>query len=94
MQNRIDRSSFVKTLWHCVTILLGNSKGPIELGNTNICAEVKLCLLLFILAVEILCRETEVFTRVRLRHFNYDFGKFDFVSVDPKPMLFLFYLFS
>ena len=32
-----------------VTTLLGNPKGPVEVGNLNICAEVKLCLFLFML---------------------------------------------
>ena len=41
-----------------VTTLPGNPKGPIELGNPNNCAEVKLCLFLFMLALEIVCRET------------------------------------
>ena len=27
--------------------LLGNSKGPVEQGNPNTCAEVKLCLFFF-----------------------------------------------
>ena len=40
--------------------LLKNLKESLELGNTNTCAEVKLCLILFILAKEIVCRETEV----------------------------------
>ena len=31
-----------------VTALLENLKGPIELGNPNTCAEVKLCIILFI----------------------------------------------
>ena len=47
-----------------VTILLGNSKGPVELNNPNICAEVKLCLFLFTSALEIVCHKTEVFETV------------------------------
>ena len=44
--------------------LLGNSRGPVEVGNPSTCAEVKLCLLfLFILAQEIVCRKTEIFNR-------------------------------
>ena len=41
--------------------LLGNSKGPVEQGNRNTCAEVKLCLFLFLSVQEIVCRETEAF---------------------------------
>ena len=36
-----------KTLSLCVTILLGNFKRPVEVGNPNTCAEIKLLLLLF-----------------------------------------------
>ena len=46
--------------------LLGNPKGPVKLGNPNTSAEVKLYLLfLFILAQEIVWRETEVLNTVR-----------------------------
>ena len=38
--NRKDLT-FNKSLF--VPTLLGNSKGPVELGNSNICVEVKLC---------------------------------------------------
>ena len=31
-----------------VTILLGNSKGPVESGNPNTCTEVKLYMFIFI----------------------------------------------
>ena len=41
-----------------VNTLLGNPKGPVELGNPNIYAEVKLCL--FMPAPKIVCRESEV----------------------------------
>ena len=42
-------------------MFLGNPKGPVELGSTNTCAQVKLCLFLFTSALEIVFRETEVF---------------------------------
>ena len=35
---------FTKKRKNAHLCLLGNSKGPVELGNPNICAEVKLCL--------------------------------------------------
>ena len=44
-----------------VTTLLENLNAPIELGNPNIYAEVKLSLFSFMPAQEIVCRETEVF---------------------------------
>ena len=47
-----------------VTTLLGNSKGPVELGNSNNCAEAKLCLFLFTSALEIVSHKTEVFKTV------------------------------
>ena len=43
-----------------VITLLENPKGPVELGNLNTCAEVKLCCYFFMPALEIGCRETEV----------------------------------
>ena len=43
-----------------VTTLLGYPKGPVELGNPNTCAEVKLCFF-FMPTLEIVCRETKVF---------------------------------
>ena len=47
-----------------VTTLLGNSKGPVKQANLNTCAKVKLCLFLFMPALEIVCRETEVLNTV------------------------------
>ena len=43
----------------CLT-LLENPKRPIELGNSNTCAEVKLCFIFIIPAQEIVCGEIEV----------------------------------
>ena len=49
-----------------VTTLLGNLKGPVELGNSNTCAKVKLCLFLFTSALEIVCSRLEFFLRVHM----------------------------
>ena len=53
-----------KLKYRDVTTLLGNPKGPIELGNPNICAEAKLCLFLFTSALEIVCRKIELLKTV------------------------------
>ena len=57
MLNKVYKFMFVKTL-------LGDPRGPVELGNPNTCAEVKLCLFLFTSALEIICRETEILNTV------------------------------
>ena len=44
--------------------LLGNPKGPVELCNTNISAEVKVCLFLFIPTQEVVCSETKVYNTI------------------------------
>ena len=46
------------------TTLLGNLKVPVELGDQNTCAKVKLCLFLFTPALETVCRDTEVYKTV------------------------------
>ena len=43
-----------------VTTLLGIPRGSVERSNLNSCAEIKLCLFLFIPALEIVCREIKV----------------------------------
>ena len=45
-----------------VTTLFKNPKRLVKLGNINTCAEVKLCL--FMPALEIVCRKTEVLNTV------------------------------
>ena len=40
------------------------SERPVELGNPNTCAEAKLCLFLFMAALEIVCCETEIFKTI------------------------------
>ena len=40
------------------------SKVQFQLDNQNICAKAKLCLILFMPALEILCRKSEVRTAV------------------------------
>ena len=47
-----------------VTTLLGNLKEPVELGDPITCANVKLCLFLFMPALEIVFRETKVLKTV------------------------------
>ena len=49
-----------------VTTLLGNPKGPLELDNINTFAKAKLCLFLFMPALEIVCREAEVLKQLAL----------------------------
>ena len=46
------------------TLLNHPVKGIIKLGNPNTCAEVKLCLFLFTLTLEIACHETKVLKTV------------------------------
>ena len=55
----------MSNIFHRVTLLLENPKGQVELDNPNICAEVKLCLFLFMPALEIVCRDTKILTTVR-----------------------------
>ena len=50
-----------------VTTLLGNPKGPVQLGNPKTCFEVKVCLFLFMSVFEIVCRDTEVLKTVSFR---------------------------
>ena len=49
------------------TTLFENPKGP---GNPNTCAEVNQCLFLFKPALEIVCRETEVFKQLVLANYE------------------------
>ena len=49
---------------HVSQTLLWNPRGPIEQGNLNTCAEIKLCLFLFIPAQKVVCCETEAFCTV------------------------------
>ena len=47
-----------------VTTLLGNPKGPVQLGNSKTCVEVKVCLFLVTSVLEIICRDIEVLKTV------------------------------
>ena len=62
-----------------VTTLLGNTKGPVELDIPNTCAEVKLCLFLFMPAQEIVCRKTEVLKTVSSGYVQMDLLKKPYV---------------
>ena len=46
------------------TTLRRNPKDPVELGNLNTSAEVKLCLFLFMPVLKIVCRGIEVLKTV------------------------------
>ena len=67
------------------TILLGNPKEPVELGNLNTCADVKLCL--FMPALEIVLHETEVLKELVMVSTNGFAGKL--LSTDRKESWFL-----
>ena len=54
-----------------VSTLLGNLKGLVELDSPNTCAEVKLFLFLFMPALEIVCRETEVLKQLILAKYKF-----------------------
>ena len=58
-----------------VTNLLENPKRPVEPGNLNTCAETKLCLFLFMPALEIVCRETKVLKQLVLTKYSEFFVK-------------------
>ena len=65
-----------------VSTLLKNPKGPVELGNPNTCAEVKLYLFLFTSALKIVCRETKVFeTRLAKKLLSADKKKPGFLPI-------------
>ena len=66
MRSRIKRQRLTIHFSPHVTALLGNPKGPVELGHPNTCAEVKLCLFLFIPAQEIVCSEVKVLKQLVL----------------------------
>ena len=55
---------YIYCQYRFVTTLLGNPKGSVELGSSNSCAAVRLCLFLFMPAPKIVCRETEVLNTV------------------------------
>ena len=53
-----------------VTNLLENPKRPVEPGNPNTCEETKLCLFLFMPALEIVCRETKVLKQLVMTKYS------------------------
>ena len=55
-----------------VAILLGNPKEYITVANPNTCTEVKLCLFLFMSALEAVCSDTEVFKTVSSKSVRMD----------------------